>query len=381
MIHLDAAATAPTDPAIAERVREWLSMPANASSVHRAGQKARALLEEARERIAAALDAEPSWVLFTSGASEANNLAIRGLADARRGSPLDALSSPLEHSCVRETVAALAAAGRLEPHRMRVCEAGRAQVPLECPRAELLCLLAVQNETGVVQELESARLLRSTQPSLRWLCDATQAIGRVPFSMRAVGADFVTFSSHKLGGPPGVGALVSPRLSELVPQITGGPQEHERRAGTQPVALCAGFALAVDRAVAERERAATALLALEERLLARLAALGVEFRRNGGEPRAPGFLNLSFPKLTGADLVIALDARGFATSAGAACATGVMESSPALRAMYPNDAERALGAVRITPSPQTPIDAMDSLAEALGEIAQGAIGAGKRSSP
>lgn len=351
-IYLDHAATAPCLPEIARVLADEIQQPWNASSVHGHGQEARAKLDEAREEAATALGLPPSEVLFTSGASEANNLAIRGLADARRAlaRPLSIALPPLEHACVRETAEALERSGRAELQWLPVSRNGLASLPAPTDSPpDLLCLMAVQNETGVHQPVEEARRLRDGVGCL-WLCDATQAVAARPGSLGSLGADFYSLSSHKIGGPPGVGLLAGPGVRQLAPQVTGGPQEGGLRAGTQPIALIRGFAMALRLA---RERAAEHLqhlAALEQAFLRTLASEGVSFQVNGGESnRVPCFLNISFSGFAGADLVIALDGRGFSVSSGSACATGVMETSPTLAAMFPDDPDRAAGGVRITP--------------------------------
>lgn len=368
-IYLDHAATAPLDDAVAAFLREAQGKPLNPSSVHGAGQRARRRLEAARERLAAAVGAEPEQVLFTSGASEANNLVLRGLADrhaldGRR--PPRVLWSSLEHPCIRETVRHLGAMGRIEGRALPVTEGGRVDFAA-APAGDLLTMMTVQNETGVCLELREAREWRDAHRAL-WHTDAAQVLGRVPFSLRETGADLVTFSSHKIGGPAGIGALAGRALQRLSPQVTGGPQEQERRAGTQPVLLAEAFALAAERAAARVQENEIWQRTLESALFGALAAAGIFPFRNGLEPRAPGFLNLTFPGVSGPDLVIALDARGIAVSSGAACSTGVMELSEALAAMFPQDPERAAGALRITPGMKTTLDDVQALAEALVQI-------------
>lgn len=372
MIYLDHAATTPTDPRVIEQVAREMAMPWNASSVHRRGQGARARLEEAREELAALLNVRPAHVVFTSGASEANNLAIRGLAARTRrgGRRLYVCSSAIEHSCVRETVERLSASGEIELRAMAVEESGRAVLPGEFPDVPaLLCLMAIQNETGVRQPVEAARELVRNHPRLRWLCDATQAFPRERLDIGALGADLVSLSSHKLYGPAGVGALAGPAVEELEPLITGGPQEMEHRAGTQPVALIRGFVMAARLAREELDSRQAAARRVEEAFLATLRAAAVPFELNGEpEHRTAGFLNLSIEGFSGADLVIALDAAGFCTSSGSACATGVMETSPALAAMFPANAKRAAAALRITAGRETTEADMVDAAKALARL-------------
>lgn len=372
MIYLDHAATTPTDPRVIEQITREMAQPWNASSVHRRGQSARARLEEAREELAGLLNVRPGHLVFTSGASEANNLAIRGLAARvrREGRRLYVCSSALEHSCVRETVERLSAAGEIELRQMPVEESGRAMPPEEMPDAPaLLCLMATQNETGVRLPVEKARELVRKHPRMRWLCDATQAFPRERIDVAALGADLVSLSSHKLYGPAGVGALAGPGVEELEPLITGGPQEMEHRAGTQPVALIRGFVLAARLAREELDARRAKAEKLEEVFFCAMREQKVPFELNGApEHRTAGFLNLSIEGFSGADLVIALDAAGHCVSSGSACATGVMETSPALAAMFPTNPKRAAGALRITPGKDTEGAAMVELARVLGRV-------------
>jgi cysteine desulfurase len=228
--------------------------------------------------------------------------------------------------------------------------------------------MAVQNETGVVQDLAGARDLARASNAL-WLCDATQAIGALDLRQYVVGWDLLSCSSHKLGGPPGVGLLAGPGLVQLDAVLTGGPQEGERRAGTQPVAFIEAFVQALTFAVEEREQRRRHLMELQDAFLARLAALGVAPERNGDPSiTLPGFMNLGFAPMDGADLVIGLDAAGCSVSSGSACATGVMEPSAALRAMFPEDEARVRRAIRITLGPENTLAEVQQLAEVIAGL-------------
>lgn len=364
-IYFDHAATTPLREEAARVLHELEGEPLNASSVHRGGQRARRLLEGARGELAEAIGARETEIVFTSGATESNNLAIRGMADAQRARPLRVASSALEHACIRGTLTALLRLHRIEVTPLAVDPNGRAVIG-DVRGADLLCLLAVQNETGVVQDLARAR-----DCGVPWLCDASQAVGKIPLSVHDLGAHLVTISSHKVGGPLGIGALAGPGVAKLTAQITGGPQETELRAGTQAVPLAVAFARAAKLAVAEREAESARRLALEGVLLGALTSAGVSFTRNGDEARAAGFVNISIRGFEGSDFVIALDARGFDTSSGAACSTGVMEVSPALSAMFPGDPVRAAGALRITFGRGTTEAEVLALAAAISAIVGG----------
>lgn len=368
MIHADHAATTPIDPRLLDQLAEDLRRPLNASSVHRAGQEARRMLEQCREECAALLGvADPADVAFTSGATEAANLALRGFA-ASLPRPIRVLSSPIEHACVRDTIEALARAGRAEIAPLAVGGDGRVVVPDAQPDgADLLCLMAVNNETGTEQDLAAAGALRRAPGRMLWLCDAAQAVGRIPVDAAAWGADWIIASGHKIGAPAGVGLLAGPGLRRIVPQATGGPQENELRAGTEPLALVRAFAAALRFAVEERAERAARMAACAEALLAALDGLGVPYRVNGAH-RAAGFANIALPGLEAMDVVIALDQAGVAASPGSACSTGVVSASPVLAAMYPDDAERAAGGVRFSFGPGNTPDEARAIAGRLVEI-------------
>lgn len=369
-IFLDHAATTALDPRVEETIVRAMRLPLNASSVHRHGQSARALVEESRETIAAFFHVPPRQVVFTASATEANNLAIRGLCEAHRqqNKPLQIALSALEHSCVRETVHAMERTGKAELRWLPVLKTGIVDLNIAGEGCDLLCLMAVQNETGVIQPLKEAGALRRKWQN-RWLCDVTQAVAVMEINPALLGMDFLSLSSHKIYGPPGVGALIGAGVEEIPAQITGGPQENEHRAGTQPAALIAGFAEALRLAAAERDARVRHLAGLRKVFQEKLAAGGVEVRWNGeDEGVAAGFLNFSVAGFSGADLAIALDSRGFSVSSGAACATGVMEVSPAMEAMFSDDPERAAGAVRITPGKDTSEREIADCAKAVAEI-------------
>lgn len=368
MPYFDHAATTPVDPRALAEFARLAPEALNASSIHAAGQRARRLLDGCRERLAAAMRLpDAADIVFTSGATEAANFALRGLA-ARGPRPLRVATSAIEHSCVRDTLGVLAAQGAVDLVELPVGEDGRARLePARLAAVHLLCLMHGNNETGVIQDVAAARERRAGGRFL-WLCDASQSLGKVPLDLGALEADLVILSSHKIYGPAGVGCLAGPGLGQLVPQITGGPQEDERRAGTQPVALVAAFVRAAELAVEELDARRAHLLALEEHFLAALRELGVAFQLNGAAERLPGFLNLSFAGFEAVDVVIALDQAGHCVSPGSACSTGVVAVSPVLSAMFGNETARAAGGVRITFGKDTTEPEVTALAGDLAAV-------------
>lgn len=375
MPYFDHAATTPPDPDVVAYYLERLVEPLNPSSVHRAGQNARTRLESARVKLASLLGTAPTDVVFTASASEANNMAIRGLArrEAIAGRKLTVYTSELEHACIRETTRLLAESNELNAYALTVLSTGQAEVPNQSLLSghKLLNLMAIQNETGIYQRLAEARTLREQEPSLRWLCDITQAFS-IADARTWRGADFLSLSSHKIAAPAGAGALAGPGVPDLIPILTGGPQEGEHRAGTQAVALIEAFVYAAQKVAANRGNLVRHLDSMTGLLMTRIGEAKVSHDLNGElNFRASGFLNLSISGLSGADMVIALDAAGFCVSSGSACATGVMERSPALAAMFPEDHIRAAGAVRLTMGRTTMADEVERLAAAIISIVDG----------
>lgn len=361
-VYLDAAATTPLGPAAHQAMLPWLTEQfGNASSAHATGRRARRAIEDAREQVAQLLDAMPDEVIFTSGATEANNLAILGmlgpastptLTAASGPTPAHILASPIEHSCVSEPLARLASLG----HTVEFLSVGSDGVvqlddlPARLrPNTRLLCLMLVNHETGAIQPVAgAARLAMQSAAGVRLHCDAAQAVGKLPISFRMLGASTLSASAHKFHGPPGVGLLLARSDVPLAPLLHGGHQERGRRPGTEPVALVVGLAAAL--AAAERDRAAhTAhVTALRQRfldvLMTRAEPVIVNGPTTGGLPHV---LNVSFPGCVAGVLLMKLDLAGVACSTGSACSSGSLLPSPVLRAMGLDEA-RLTSAMRFS---------------------------------
>ena len=352
-VYCDHCATTPLDPRVEQAMRPyWRERFGNPSSVHRIGQRARAALEEARRTVARAIGAQPEQLIFTSSATEANTLAIRGCLAARKTRPVHLITSCIEHACVIETC-----------RQLERQETGCAVTVVPCgergvvhvedilaalrPDTALVALMHVNNETGMIQPaVELGRALR--ERGVCYLCDAVQNLGRVALSVGEIACDFLSLSSHKIYGPQGVGALYIRTGAALEPLIVGGGQERGLRAGTENLAGIVGFAAAVELAVREQSARRAHLEQCEAEFLGALERERVPRQLNGAmAPRAPGILNISFPGLTGYDLVIALDLEGIAVSAGAACSSGVPGPSHVLEGMG-LERGRLQGAVRFS---------------------------------
>jgi cysteine desulfurase len=341
--YLDHAATTPMRPEVREAWLDASAIVGNASSTHGAGQDARRLLEEARERAAAVLGCDPIEVVFTSGGTESINLALQGLWLARTAKT-DAIVMPdAEHHATMDTVEALVAAGavlRAVPV-FRTAAIDIAQFAAQLPGAALATALIANNEAGTINDAVSlAAAAADAQVPLHF--DAVSALGHVPLSFRAlrgdaadaVGLVAMSVAGHKIGAPVGVGALVTSRTARLSAIIRGGAQQRGLRAGTQDVAGATAFAVALELAEAERETESARLRAMRDRLvdgiLTRVPTAEVLGDR---VERLPGNAHVLFPGAVGESLLFLLDMAGIAASTGSACQAGVAEPSHVVMAM------------------------------------------------
>jgi cysteine desulfurase len=348
MLYLDHAATTPVLPEVWEAMRPYaVEHFGNPASAHAAGRKARQALEDARERVAALLGASPDEVIFTSGATEANNLALFGLAGSPPG---HILASPIEHPCVTEPLNQLAARGfaveylpvdgygMIDPKYFR--ERFRTDT-------RVAVVMLVNHETGVMQY----HSVYSTHSSL-FHCDAAQAVGKMHVSFRDLGFASLSLSAHKFGGPKGIGALLVRKGVKLAPQLFGGHQQQGRRPGTEPVALAVGLATALEITTSRAEETLPTLLRRQQAFIQRLRDSCSPIVVNGTEGAWPYILNVSFPGCRADLLLMKLDLAGMACSTGSACSSGSLLPSPVLRAMgVPDDVLRS--AMRFSFGPPT----------------------------
>jgi cysteine desulfurase len=332
MHYLDANASEPLRPEAKAAMMAAFEVTGNPSSVHAAGRAARRLLEDARERIASAFGARGQDVVFTSGGTEANALALHALGQSRR-----VIIAATEHDSVR---AAAPTAAIMPVDRNGVADLSVLKAWLARAQPALVCLMLANNETGTIQPVaEAASVCRAFGALLH--VDAVQAVGRIPVALPVLGCHSLALSAHKLGGPTGVGALLlSPETTGIAPLITGGGQERGRRGGTQAAGLIAGFAAV---SVARPDQAKIA--ALRDRVEAAAMRHGAVVC-GGGAPRLANTTSLALPGVRADAQVIALDLEGIMVSAGAACSSGKVKSSHVLAAM--GLGERAGQAIRVS---------------------------------
>ena len=386
-VYLDHAATTPLRPEAIAAFTDALGLVGNPSSIHSQGQQARRMLEEAREAVASTLGCDPIEVVFTSGGTEAINLAIKGMFWARNGR--DARSRILvpggEHHATIDAVEWLERAEGARPDWLPLDEEGRIRVDavaaaLSAPDdVALLTFLSVNNEVGTIQAVAGLAALARTA-GVPVHVDAVAAYGHIPIDFAALGVDALSVSAHKIGGPVGIGALVLGRTSAVVPLIHGGGQQRQVRSGTQDVAAAVAFAAAAQAAEAERVEEAQRLAALRDRLIHGVREAVPEAVLSGPEPargadgdeRVASNAHFVFPGAQGDSLLLLLDLAGVSVSTGSACQAGIPEPSHVLLAMGRSEQE-ARGVLRFTLG-RTSTDAdVDALLAALpGAYAQAA---------
>jgi cysteine desulfurase len=370
-IYLDYNATAPVLPEVVATVSRTLAGTfGNASSVHTFGQQAKAELDAARSSVAALLGAESSEIVFTSGGTESDNLAIRGAAEALEpAGRRHLIATTIEHEAVLNTVRALErrgwsatllpvdATGIVSPEVLR--EAMR-------PDTALVSVMHANNEIGTVQPVAELAAIAKAGGAL-FHTDAVQSAGKIPVQAKALGVDLLSISAHKFGGPKGAGALWIRRGVRLVPYLTGGRQERGRRAGTENVPAQAGMGTAARLALDHLDRAGhiSALRdRLENEILARIPGTAVNGDRNR---RVPNTSNISFDGIEAESLLIALDLEGVAISTGSACSSGTLEPSHVLRAMgLPN--ARARNSLRFSLGSATTAADIDFVVDVLPRL-------------
>jgi cysteine desulfurase len=368
LLNLDANATTAPLPEVIDAVARCLrDVPGNPGSRHALGRKARQVLETSRETLAAILGAEPDEVVFTSGGTEANNLAILGLA---RGPRRTLLLSPGEHPSSLEASRALASRGwsldklPVDAHGL-ITEAGLLQA--NWLDASLATVILAHNETGVIQNVESlARHCAEHHVPLH--LDAVQAAGKIGVNFRELGAETLSIGAHKFHGPRGIGALLVRRGVKLSPLLYGGHQESDHRPGTEPVALIAGMAKALELWQRDRVSRTAHLTALRDRLEARLREMAAPIQIHAeAAPRLPNTSNIAFPGLDGEALLVALDLEGVCCSLGSTCASGSMEPAPILLAMgVPPEIAKA--SVRFSVSVLNTTEEIDEAANRIADV-------------
>jgi cysteine desulfurase len=337
-VYFDHNATTPVDVSAADTMMRVLRDEyGNASSVHRLGQQAKSIMDEARSAVSTLIGAEPSELVFTSGGTEADNFALRGAAEALEPTGRKHLiATSIEHEAVLVTLKALARRG-WRTTRLPVGESGivspDALKDALTDDTAIVSVMHANNELGTIQPVAELAAIARSKGAL-FHTDAVQSVAKIPINVRELGVDLLSLSAHKFNGPKGAGALWIKRGTRIVPILTGGKHERTRRAGTENVPAIAGMGVAAERGRAKLGTEAAGVAALRDRLereiLSRIPGTVVNGAR---EPRVPNTTNISFDRIEAESLLIALDLEGIAVSTGAACSSGTLEPSHVLRAM------------------------------------------------
>jgi cysteine desulfurase len=336
--YFDHNATTPPDPAVIEAVARALAEDfGNASSVHHFGQRAKALLDEARTLVGQLIGAEPAEIVFTSGGTESDNLALRGAAEALEPTgKRHLITSGIEHEAVLNTVKALVKRGwtsTILPVDATGIVAPGALAAAMTRETAIVSVMHANNEIGTIQPIADLAAIAHEHGALVHT-DAVQSVGKIAVDVRALGVDLLTLSAHKFNGPKGAGALWIRRGTRLVSTMTGGKHERNRRGGTENVAGIAGMGVAARLARGKLSTEAARIGALRDRLEAGILEGVSRTVVNGARiPRVPNTTNISFDGVEAESLLIALDLEGFAVSTGSACSSGTLEPSHVLRAM------------------------------------------------
>ena len=361
--YFDHNATTPPDGRVREAMWPWLGSPANASSRHSFGRAAREALEQAREQVAVAVGAHATQVVFTSGGTEADNLAIHGICAAFRPSRL--VVSAIEHPAVMRPAQALQQRG-WKLAKIAVDSAGRVspqslEQTLQEPTA-LVSVMLANNETGVLQDVPSLAEMARRHGAV-FHTDAVQGLGKMTLDFSALGVHAMSLSAHKIGGPQGAGALVLDKRVDIQPLLYGGGQEKGRRSGTENIAAIVGFGVACELLASQHGMQET----LRDELEAGLTPLGAVIFGASAQ-RLPNTSFFAIPGIDGETLVMALDRAGYAVASGSACSSDSTDPSPVLLAMGVAP-ELAQGAVRVSLGAENTVQEVQGFLQALrGEL-------------
>jgi cysteine desulfurase len=368
-IYFDHNATTPVHPVVADRMATALREEfGNPSSIHHFGQRAKSVIDQARSAVAALIAADPSDIVFTSGGTESDNLAIRGATEALERTPRQHLiGSAIEHEAVLNTLKALAKRG-CATTLLPVGDSGIVS-PDDLGAAlrddtALVSIMHANNEIGTVQPIaELAQLARARGALIH--TDAVQSAGKIPVDVKALGVDLLSISAHKFYGPKGIGAIWIRRGLRLLPTMTGGKHERGRRAGTENVAGIVGMGVAAEIALAQMAEESARVSVLRDRLEEGvLRAVSGTVVNGARAPRVPNTTNISFDRVEAESLLIALDLAGIAVSTGSACSSGTLEPSHVLKAMgFPT--HRTQNSIRFSLGASNTLDDVDRVVAVL----------------
>ena len=370
---MDHSATTPVAAEVLEAMLPYFSQRfGNASSLHGFGREAKEALEESRQRVARLLNAHPREIVFTSGGTESDNLALRGIAYKNRNSGRHIITSQIEHPAILETCHSLEREGfsvtYLPVNREGLIELSELERAIR-PDTILISIMHANNEVGTIQPLEEVGRLAADR-DIYLHTDAVQTVGKIPVDVEAMGADLLSLSAHKLYGPKGVGALFVRRGTKIQSLATGGGHERNLRSGTENVAGIVGLARAADLAREEMAEEGQRLVQLRDRLADLVLGRIKDAWVNGSmEKRLPGSLNFGFSYVEGESLLLYLDSKGIAVSTGSACSSHKLEPSHVLLALGLKP-EECHGSLRITMGRSNNQEQVDYVAECIAEAVE-----------
>ncbi|CAN5402052.1 cysteine desulfurase NifS [soil metagenome] len=372
-VYLDNSATTPIDKDVVEAMLPYFNEKfGNASSIHFFGQEARGAVDKARHQVAEIIKARPNEIVFTSGGTEANNLAIRGLVEANEKYGKHIITSEIEHSAVKEVCEDLEKRG-FEVTYLPVYEDGIVKIEdvKNAVREDtiLISVMTANNEIGTIQPVEEigkfVRELKNSGKKIWFHTDAVQAVGKIKVDVEEINCDLLSISAHKIYAPKGIGALYVRRGVRLHKQNIGGHQEREKRGGTESVPLIAAFGKACELAKNNLGERADFIKSLRDKFESEVGEKIDDIILNGNpENRLPNISNISFRFIEGEGLLINLDMQGIAVSTGSACSSGSLEPSPVIRAIGRND-ELARGAIRFSFGAENSIEDVEYVLEVL----------------
>lgn len=372
-VYLDHSATTRTDEDIAKIMIEYMTDHfGNPSSVHSFGRAARKAVEEAREKIASCIGAQPNEIIFTSGGTEADNIAIRGaaLANKKRGNHI--ITSSIEHHAVLDTCKALAREG-YDVTYLPVDEFGMVRVEdvknAITDKTILISVMHANNEVGTIQPVKEIGAL-AKEKGILFHCDTVQSVGKIPVDVNELNIDLCAISAHKFYGPKGIGCLYMRKGARVLPITFGGSQERKRRPGTENVPGAVGFGAAIEKAVNSINEQGPYQTRLRDKLIKGIMDKVDHVKLNGHPTeRLPNNVNLSFQYIEGESLLLSLDMKGIAASSGSACTSGSLDPSHVLLAMGLTH-EIAHGSLRITLGKDNTEEQIDYVIEVLPEIVE-----------
>ncbi|HWI54922.1 MAG TPA: cysteine desulfurase NifS [Desulfobacteria bacterium] len=372
-VYLDHSATTRTDDDIARLMLEYMTDHyGNPSSIHSFGRTVRKAVEEAREKIARCIGAEPNEIIFTSGGTESDNIAIRGtaLANKKRGNHI--ITSTIEHHAVMDTCKALAREG-FEVTFLPVDEFGMVSIDdvrnAITDQTILISIMHANNEVGTIQPIKEIGEL-AKEKGITFHSDTVQAVGKIPVNVNELNLDLLSISAHKFYGPKGIGCLYMRKGARVLPISYGGSQERKRRPGTENVPGIMGFAAAMEKAVNSIDEQSAYLTKLRDKLIKGVMDK-IDFVKLNGHPtdRLPNNVNMSFQFIEGESLLLSLDMKGIAASSGSACTSGSLDPSHVLLAMGLSH-EIAHGSLRLTLGKDNTEEQIDYVLEVLPEIVE-----------